>query len=147
VPYRSQPGQPRDLHALIESEMRDRIREAADHISLDVMVRRRQENGRPAPRADSTDDRTEFEAGVVHFLQHLLGELHATLGTDDRRRADAAVRGGPDTVSGLLAAHVVLARTLPDYWQHFDRVRQTYRGDDRPSRGDRRGLLGRLLGG
>jgi hypothetical protein len=147
MPYRTPPGQPRDLQALIEMEMRERIREAADHVSLDVMVRRRQRGGLPAPSPDSATDREEFEAGVAAFLQHLVGALTASLPVEDRRRVDeAASRAGEERTTRLVAAHVVLARTLPDYWQRFDAVRQAYRGEEHASGGDRRGLLGRLFG-
>lgn len=147
MPFRSRPDQPRDLLAQIEAEVRERIEEAVDHVSLGVMVQRRRARGLPAPVPDNPGDRREFEASVRKFLEHLTAELVRDLGGEARQRVDQAVaRAGQDPSARLVAAQVALARTLPDYWQRFDAVRVAYTAAQGESGGDSRGFLGRLFG-
>jgi hypothetical protein len=147
MPFRSRPDQPRDLLAQIEAEVRQRIEEAVDHVSLDVMVQRRRARGLPAPVPEKPGDRREFEAGVRNFLEHLTAELGRDLDGEARQRvAQAVSRAGQDPSARLVAAQVALARTLPDYWQRFEAVRVTYTAAQVASGGDGRGFLGRLLG-
>lgn len=147
MPFRSRPDQPRDLLAQIEAEMRERIEEALDHVSLDVMVQRRRARGLPAPVPENPGDRQEFEAGVRAFLEHLTAELSRDLGAEARQRVHQAVaRAGRDPSARLVAAQVAMARTLPDYWQRFEAVRVAYAAGQVTSSRDGRGLLGRLLG-
>src|SRR5207253_2797093 len=56
---RRDPGQPRDLAARIEAELRERIEEAVDLACLDALVKWRRARGLPAPAADSVRDRAE----------------------------------------------------------------------------------------
>ncbi len=123
MPFRTRPGQPRNLLALIEEEVRERIADAVDSASLEVMVRRRRNRGLPEPVADSTHDREEFDAGVRALLERLRAELLPAASAQPRKAAEAASRAGGDPLAGLLLLQVMLARELPDYWQRFEAVR------------------------
>lgn len=130
MPFRTRPDQPRDLHALIEGEVRDRIADAVDSVSLDVMVRRRRGRRLPDPIADSASDREEFDAGVRAFLERLAAELARELSADQPGPAAAAATGGgAAAVARLIATQVTLARRLPDYWQRFDAIRLAFTGE------------------
>lgn len=132
MPFRTPPDQPRDLRALIEREVRERIADAVDAVSLDVMVERRRRQGLAAPARESASDRAEFTAGVRAFLERLGAELLPPLAPDQQRRvAEATRQAGPDVIAGMLAIQVTLARELPDYWQRFDAVRLAFTGDRR----------------
>ncbi|HSE92321.1 MAG TPA: hypothetical protein VLF19_03375 [Methylomirabilota bacterium] len=144
MPFRTRPDQPRDLLSLIESEVRERIEEAVDHVSLEAIVAARRARGLPAPAADNPRDRAEFEAGVGAFLERLRADLEPALTDEIRRKADeAAARAGHDALARLVGAQVALARALPDYWQRFDLSRTAYAAA--ASGGKRRGLFDRLL--
>ena len=148
MPFRTRPGQPRDLLSLIESEVRERVEEAVDHASLEALVATRRARGLPAPAADNARDRADFEAGVLAFLQRLRADLDPVLTDEVRRKADdAAARSGQEPVARLVAAQVALARALPDYWQRFEASRVAYAREVASSGGKRRGLVGRLLTG
>lgn len=130
MPFRTRPGQPRDLLALIEGEVRERIADAVDSVSLEVMVRRRRNQGLPEPVADSERDREEFTAGVRAFLERLRTELLPALSADQQTRAaEAASRADTDPLARLMAVQVTLARELPDYWQRFEAVRLAFTGE------------------
>jgi hypothetical protein len=132
VPFRTGPDQPRDLLALIEHEVRERIADAVDAVSLEVIVQGRRRQGLPDPVTESAADRAEFTAGVRAFLERLGAEILPALAPDQRRRvAEAATRAGADVVAGLLATQVTLARELPDYWQRFEAVRLAFTGERR----------------
>jgi hypothetical protein len=147
VPFRSRPGQPRDLFAQIEDEMRERVQEAVDHVSLNVMVERRRAHGLPQPAVDSPTDRAEFEGGVQAFLDRLGADLTAGLTADERGRIHAVpARDASDPVRRLLDTQVAMARALPDYWQRFEAVRLAYTAERVASGGESRGLLRRLFG-
>jgi hypothetical protein len=127
VPFRTRPDQPRDLHALIEGEVRERIAEAVDSVSLEAMVERRRGHGLPEPVADSERDREEFNAGVHAFLERLRTELLTELPGDQRDKVvQMASRAGGDPTERLMATQVALARQLPDYWQRFEAVRLAF---------------------
>lgn len=148
MPFRTRPGQPRDLRALVDAELRERIEDAVDHGVLDVMVQLRQRRGQPAPAADSAGDRAEFEAEVRALLEHLTNQLEPALDARQRDEAHQATeRAGRDPLGRLVAMQVALAKALPDYWQRFDAARQAYAAQRLRSGGQRRGLLGRLLSG
>jgi hypothetical protein len=147
MPYRSRPDQPRNLIAQIEDEMRDRLREAIDHVGLEVLVETRRARGHAHPAADNPADRAEFEAGARAFLDRLDRDMGREA-PDEVRRAieDVRARSGSDPAARLLAAQVALARALPDYWQRFEAIRQAYMGEPARSRGERGGLLRQLFG-
>jgi hypothetical protein len=134
---------------MVESEVRERIEEAVDRVSLQVLVEQRRAQGRAQPRADSPHDRDEFQAGVRVFLERLRAEIAPSLPPDRRRRLDeASGRPGADPTARLVAVQVVLARELPDYWQRFEAVRTAYTAGRIASGSQGRGgLLRRLLGG
>jgi hypothetical protein len=142
---RRDPGQPRDLSARIEAELRERIEEAVDLACLDALVKWRRARGLPAPAADSVSDRAEFTQSVRMFLERLQDAIAADLTPEQRRRVDAAAHAPGDDTQRLLAVQVALARELPDYWQRFEATRIAYVGAEPNSGGERRGLLGRLL--
>jgi hypothetical protein len=148
LPFRTRPGQSRDLRALVDAEVRERIEDAVDHGVLDIMVEARRRRGQPPPAADSAGDRAEFEAEVRALLEYLTTQLEPAL--DARRRDEArkaAERAGRDPLGRLVAMQVALAKALPDYWQRFDAARQAYAAQRLQSGSERRGLLGRLLSG
>ena len=143
---RRDPGQPRDLAARIEAELRERIEEAVDFACLDALVDRRRARGLPAPVADNARDRAEFTQSVRAFLAGLRDAIAVDLAPDMRQRVDAAARAASDETQRLLAVQVALAKELPDYWQRFEASRVAYVGAEPASGGERRGLLGRLFG-
>jgi hypothetical protein len=147
VPFRTRPGQPRDLLALVDSELRERIEDAVDQVSLDVMVQTRRARGLPAPAVDSARDRKEFSAGVRKFLERLRTVLLPELAAERQRKAEEALAGaaGEDPIPRLVSVQAVLAKELPDYWQRFEVVRVAYTSEQVESGRERRGLLGRLL--
>ena len=138
-------GQPRDLAARIEAELRERIEEAVDFACLDALVDQRRARGLPAPVADSARDRAEFTQRVRAFLEWLRDTIAVDLTPDQRRRLDAAARAAADDAQRLLAVQVALAKELPDYWQRFEASRVAWVGAESAS-GGKRGLLGRLFG-
>jgi hypothetical protein len=145
VPFRH-PDPSHDLRTRIAWEVRQRIEEAVDHVCLEALVRTRQARGLPAPVADSAEDRQEYERHVAVFLERLEREVGAALTPEQQRRAPASPDAGDDESSRRLRVQVGLAQILPDYWQRFDAVRASYLVDPPTSGGERRGLLGRLLG-
>jgi hypothetical protein len=149
MPFRTPPGAPRDLLSLIDAELRDRLEEAVDHACLGAMVSARRAAGAPPPVADDVRDREEFTATVRALLVRLRDEIPA----------DAAEAAPGDEESRLLGVQVGRAKALPDYWQRFEAVRErftieyglgqggpTTEAPQTPSRGARRGVLGRLFG-
>jgi hypothetical protein len=146
VPFRTGPDQPRDLKLLIDGEVRARIEDAVDYVSLDVLVQRRRARGLPPPSADNGRDRDEFTAGVRAFLERLLAELLPQADPDIRRRTEETAATGDDAVTRLVAAQVTLARALPDYWQRFEAIRTAFTSERLASRGEGRSRLGWLLG-
>ncbi len=136
MPFRTRPDQPRDLMALIEGEVRERIADAVDSASLAAMVERRRGHGLPEPVADSKHDREEFNAGVQAFLERLRAELLTALPREQQDKVvQAASRAGGDAVEGLMTTQVALARQLPDYWQRFEAVRLAFTRERQTSGG------------
>jgi hypothetical protein len=152
VPFRTRPGQPRDLLALVESEVRERLEEAVDYVGLEALVESRRVRGLPPPAADSAADREEFTARARAFLERLTASVQPALEEAARRRADeAAARAGAEPLARLIAVQVVAARSLPDYWQRFEAVRLAYLAEHAGSTAsgsgrERAGFLRRLLG-
>ena len=142
-------GEPRDLIARVDAEVRGRIAEAVDFVCLEAMVQSRHAGGLAAPAADSASDRAEFDRRVETFLTRLADAMRTSLDAEQRRSL-AAARDGGDRLDQLVAVQVALAKLLPDYWQRFEQVRVTYAaevGGPAPASGrDRPGWLDRLLG-
>lgn len=144
MPFRTPPGAPRDLLSLIDTELRQRLEEALDHACLEAMVSARRAAGAPLPVADDARDREEFTASVRALLERLRDEIPTDAGD--------AVRAAPETGADvteewrLLTLQLARAKTLPDYWQRFETVRQHFTADYASLRGARRGVLGRLFG-
>jgi hypothetical protein len=143
-------GEPRDLIARVDAEVRDRIGEAVDFVCLDSMVQSRSARGLPALAPDSTSDRAEFDRRVEAFLKRL-GDAMAPALDAAQRQSLAAVGHTGDDLAYLLAVQVALAKLLPDYWQRFEQVRVAYAADPDaatpPSGRHRPGWLDRLLRG
>jgi hypothetical protein len=143
-------GEPRDLIARVDAEVRDRIGEAVDFVCLESMVQSRSARRLPAPAPDSVHDRAEFDRRVEAFLARLEDAMIGALDARQRQSLPARLAAG-DRLAHLVAVQVALAKLLPDYWQRFDQVRAAYAGgadDPSPSSGrDRPGWLDRLLGG
>lgn len=143
-------GEPRDLIARVDAEVRDRIGEAVDFVCLEAMVRSRSAAGLPAPAPDSTSDRAEFDRRVEAFLARLGDAMVAALDAEQRRSLATADRVDGDRLAPLLGVQVALAKLLPDYWQRFEQVRTAHAAEpdapEPPSGRDRPGWLDRLLG-
>jgi hypothetical protein len=143
-------GEPRDLIARVDAEVRDRIGEAVDFVCLDSMVRSRSATGLPAPAPDSTTDRAEFDRRVEAFLARLADAMVTALDTERLQSLAAADQAGADRLARLVGVQVALAKLLPDYWQRFEQVRAAYAAEPDapapPSGRDRPGWLDRLLG-
>ena len=142
-------GEPRDLIARVDAEVRDRIGEAVDFVCLKTMVESHRAGGLPAPVAESASDRAEFDGRVETFLTRLADAMLASLDAEQRRSLAAAERRSGDWLDQLLATQVGLAKLLPDYWQRFEQVRLAYSaetGAPTASGRDRPGWLDRLLG-
>ena len=146
MPFRTRPDQPRDLLALIEGEVRERIADAVDHVALQVMVESRRASGAPPPAADNAEDRAEYSAGVQAFLEKLQAELLPQAEVDAQRKAREASARSSDAVESLMASQVSLARQVPDYWQRFEAIRTAYTRERLASGSQRRSRLGRLFG-
>jgi hypothetical protein len=147
VPFRTRPGQTRDLLSLVDAEVRERIEEAVDFVSLDVIVQNRRARGLPPPAADNADDRREFEAGVTAFLERLAADLGERLSAEQQRKLEEITsRAGNDRVARLVAIQVALAKQLPDYWQQFETIRARHTEARGASGGERRGFLARFFG-
>jgi hypothetical protein len=146
MPFRTRPGQPRDLLALVDQEVRERIEEAVDYVSLEVLVESRRRRGLPAPAADSASDRQQFEAGVRAFLERLRADITPALAPERRRKAEeGAARAGVNLVTGLVTLQVALAKELPDYWHRFEAIRHAYTSEQATAGGERPGVLRRLF--
>jgi hypothetical protein len=134
----------------VHAEVRDRIGEAVDFVCLEAMVHSRQAAGLPAPAADSTRDRAEFDRRVETFLTRLADAMLVTLDTEQQRTLTATGRAADDQLTRLITVQVALAKLLPDYWQRFEQVRIAYAAEtgipQAPSSSDRPGWLDRLLG-
>ena len=143
---RRDPNQPAALNDRIEAQLRERLEEAVDFVCLGALVERRRALGLPAPQADSAADRAEFTEGVRAFLTELQAAIAPRLDEAQRRKVAAAEQAPGDEMDRLLAAHVVLARELPDYWQRFEAARATYTAERVNSGRERGGLLSRLFG-
>lgn len=143
---RRDPGQPADLAARIDAQLRERLEEAVDFVCLEAMVAQRRARGLPAPAADSARDREELARGVRAFLDHLCSSVAAGLTPEQMRKLEAAQTGAGDETARLLAVQVALARELPDYWQRFEAGWAAWAAEGVGSGGEGRGLLGRLFG-
>ena len=156
MPFRH-PDRSHDLVARIEYEVRERLEEAVDYVCLEALVRERRARGLAPPAADSADDRRAYTEEVMALLRLLRRELTGALGVEAQRKAEAAGAAPGDEQAGQIAVQVLMARTLPDYWQRFEAVSADYlagrRAEGRPmpsaafSGRERGSLLGRLFGG
>lgn len=149
MPFRH-PDRSADLATRIEFEVRERVEEAVDHVCLEALVQNRRARGLPPPRADSVEDKEAYTANVVRFLEQLQRELTVDIAPDLLGKVRETTSGRGDAQARLVAAQVVLARSLPDYWQRFDAARARYlaevpRGDAK-SGSEGGGLLARLFG-
>jgi hypothetical protein len=133
------------LLSLVDAEVRERIEEAVDFVSLDVVVQRRRAHGLPPPAADNAGDRAEFEAGVVAFLERLTDDLAGALSREQRQGLHE--HGPGDRIDRLIATQVALAKQLPDYWQRFETIRARHTEERGASGSERRGFLARLFRG
>lgn len=135
-----------DLNTRIDLEVRARLEEAIDFVCLEALVQRRRVRGLPAPEADSTRDRAEYEADVVAFLRLLGRDVPAGVDAAAPGSGPAPARSGGDEQSRLLADQVLLARRLPDYWQRFEIARARYLAEPADSGRESGGVLRRLFG-
>jgi hypothetical protein len=154
MPFRH-PDRSHDLITRIEFEVRERLEEAVDYVCLEALVRERRAKGLAPPAADSSDDRRDYTAKALDLLRRLQRELTDAPSPEARRQARVSAAGPGDEQARLLAVQVVMARTLPDYWQRFEAISAAYlSGQDLAtgaapadaSRREGRGLLARLFG-
>jgi hypothetical protein len=155
MPFRH-PDRSHDLRTRIDFEVRERLEEAVDYVCLEALVRDRRTRGLPPPAADSAEDRRAYTDNVLALLRRLGRELEPVSTSGQARPATPVAQTVGDEQSRLIAAQVVLARTLPDYWQRFEAISDDYlagRGGeadtapaDATSGGEGRGLLARLFG-
>jgi hypothetical protein len=150
VPFRH-PDRSHDLDTRIEMEVRERLEEAVDYVCLEALVRARRAAGLPPPAADSAADKRAYTDNVLSLLRRLHREVAAELSADQQRKVDEAASVPGDEPARLMAAQVILARLLPDYWAQFEGVSARYLdtsadGSTTASGGEGRGLLGRLFG-
>lgn len=124
---RRDPNDPRGLVERIEALVAERLEEAVEFLCMDLLVQQRRAQGRPAPEAKSAGDRQEYEGLVRDWLLHLRGALLKGLTSEDVRKVSRAEEArGREEIPRLLAGQVVLARTLPDYWQRFEALRAAF---------------------
>lgn len=124
---RRDPNDPRGLVERIEALVGERIEEAVEFLCIDLLVQLRRAHGRPAPEAKSAGDRQEYEGLVREWLLHLRGALLEGLTPENLQRVSRAEEArGREEIPRLLAGQVVLARTLPDYWQRFEALRAAF---------------------
>jgi hypothetical protein len=110
------------------------------------MVKARELRGCPAPRSDNTQDREEYQACVRELLEALAARFAASIDRSLRGRLEDHAAADTDPNAKLLALQVLLAKTVPDYWQRFDEVSAAYTTDRVASGGEGRSFLGRFLG-
>jgi len=116
-----QHGDPRTLSERIDAQLRERIEEAIEMAALELLVESRKRREAPAPEADSASDRDEFQRLAQRLLEHVDRSL-ASLATAPPRSARPAAA---DPVPAL-GRQVSLARSVPDYWQRLDTLRQEF---------------------
>ena len=124
---RRDPDDPRGLVERIEALVGERLEEAVEFLCMDLLVQQRRDLGRAAPEAKSAGDRQEYEGLVREWLLHLRGALLEGLTPEDLQKVSRAEEArGREEIPRLLAGQVVLARTLPDYWQRFEALRAAF---------------------
>ena len=143
-------GEPRDLIARVDAEVRDRIGEAVDFVCLESIVQSRRAGGLPAPAADSALDRAEFDRRVETFLARLGDAMLPALDAEQRQSLTASGSSVGDRLTQLIAVQAALAKLLPDYWQRFEQLRIAYAQDagepESASSGERLRWLDKLFG-
>lgn len=144
---RRNPDDPRGLLERIEAQLRERLEEAVEFFCLDLLVKLRQAANRPLPEEESDTDRQEFRRLVQEFLAFLQEGFAARLGKDQLALL-RSVKGetAQDPGQRLVAVQVLLARTLPDYWQAFDELTGRFAQERLDAPLPRPGLLDRLFG-
>ena len=142
-PFRH-PHRGDDLATRIDWEVRARLEAANDSVCREALVQARRMQSLPPPSADTHRDRDEVAAGVRAFLRLLLREVPAGLPDSERPRSPA--RDADDEQAQLVAAQVLLAKALPDYWQRFEAGSGRYLAGGGDSGSARAGLLARLFG-
>ena len=121
---RRDPRDPRGLLERIEAQLKERLEEAVDFFCLDLMVELRRRHGHPLPTEKSQEDRVEFEALSREFLEFLKQVFLSRLGGHDAeklRQVEAAANE-----NRLIAIQTHLARSLPDYWQRFEEIKNDF---------------------
>src|SRR5262245_50371930 len=93
---RRDPGQPPELSARIDAQLRERLEEAVDFVCLGALVERRRAHALPAPRADDPRDRDEFTQSVRVFLAELLAAIVPELDEAARRKLATAEQAAGD---------------------------------------------------
>lgn len=144
---RRNPSDPRGLVERIDAQVRERLEEAVDFICLDLMVQLRRQHGRASPEAQNEKDRQEFRGLVREFLIYLRDAYWTELSEAERRKvAQAESDAGSEELQRLIAAQMVLAKDLPEYWQRFDAFKAAFARERLAVPPSRPGFLDRLLG-
>jgi len=144
---RRNPEDPRGLLERIEAQIRERLEETVDFVCLDLMVQVRRQHGRALPEAQNEKDRQEFRGLVREFLAYLRKAYWAEISEAEQRMvAQAEAGAGREEPQRLLAAHVALARDLPDYWQRFEAFRTAFARERLAAPPSKSSFLDRVLG-
>lgn len=114
---RRDPDDPRGLRDRIEHQITERIAEALDLYLMDLLVKRRALQARPAPVPENPRDRKEFQALLEEFLVLAENELRSAIPEFHPRPAPKG-----DRIKRPLAVQADYAARLPDYWQRLDAI-------------------------
>ncbi len=133
---RRNPDDPRGLRDRIESQIAERVDEALNLYTLDLLTRLRASRGRSAPGEGNARDRRDRLRLRAEFLRFVDRELRPVVPAIDlSRRSDPARES--------LAFQVHCAKHLPDYWQRLERIMAAFASSRVEA--PRRGLLSRLF--
>lgn len=120
---RRDPGDPRGLRERIEHQVTERIGEALNLYVMELLVKRRARQGRPAPVHGDPSDRKEFQALLKEFFTFAENELRSAV-----PELEPPPRPAPkgDRTHRPLAVQAYYAARLPDYWQRLDAIMTSF---------------------
>ena len=119
---RRNPDDPRGLKERIERQIAERIDEALNLCTLNLLTRRRASQGRPAPADGSARDQKDLRRLRGELLEFATRELRSVAAPIDPRRS------ATDTP---LAFQVHCAKHLPDYWQRLEQIMAAFASSSR----------------
>ena len=140
---RRNPGDPRSLLQRLDAQLRERIEEACEFSCLDLLVKLRSACGRPAPQPDNQADRSEFKQLVREFVAALEAESRGWVPTTDTLLHAKLLE--QQSLEEPLPLQILLAKSLPDYWQRFERASQAFVQGRLTASSPHKSFLGRLI--